>query len=86
MPKRDDDSMPILDIVFYDTSIYHVLYLLLPFLPTVYLKSIITNSKIRNPRGNDILFFTHLIVEESFPYILILGLEVSTDIRLGIST
>jgi hypothetical protein len=86
MPKRDDDSMPSLDIVFYDTSIYHVLYLLLPFLPTVYLKSIITNSKIRNPRGNDILFFTHLIVEESFPYILILGLEVSTDIRLGIST
>ena len=78
--------MPSLDIVFYDTSIYHVLYLLLPFLPTVYLKSIITNSKIRNPRGNDILFFTHLIVEESFPYILILGLEVSTDIRLGIST
>ena len=86
MPKRDDDSMPSLDIVFYDTSIYHVLYLLLPFLPTVYLKSIITNSKIRNSRGNDILFFTHLIVEESFPYILILGLEVSTDIRLGIST
>ncbi|GEM_PF-3312734 len=86
MPERDDDSMPSLDIVFYDTSIYHVLYLLLPFLPTVYLKSIITNSKIRNPRGNDILFFTHLIVEESFPYILILGLEVSTDIRLGIST
>ena len=78
--------MPSLDIVFYDTSIYHVLYLLLPFLPTVYLKSIITNSKIRNSRGNDILFFTHLIVEESFPYILILGLEVSTDIRLGIST
>lgn len=86
MPERDDDSMPSLDIVFYDTSIYHVLYLLLPFLPTVYLKSIITNSKIRNPRRNDILFFTHLIVEESFPYILILGLEVSTDIRLGIST
>lgn len=86
MPERDDDSMPSLDIVFYDTSIYHVLYLLLPFLPTVYLKSIITNSKIRNPRGNDILFFTHLIVEKSFPYILILGLEVSTDIRLGIST
>lgn len=86
MPERDDDSIPSLDIVFYDTSIYHVLYLLLPFLPTVYLKSIITNSKIRNPRGNGILFFTHLIVEESFPYILILGLEVSTDIRLGIST
>ena len=69
IPERDDDSMPSLDIVFYDAAIFHVLYLLFTFLPTSYLKSIITVGEIRNPRVNGILFYSHLIVEESFPYI-----------------
>ena len=28
VPERDDDSMPHLDIVFYDTSVFYILYLL----------------------------------------------------------
>ena len=28
VPERDDDSMPRLDIVFYDTSVFYILYLL----------------------------------------------------------
>ena len=69
IPEREDDSMPSLDIIFYDASIFHVLYLLFTFFPTSFLKSIITIGEIRNPRVNALLFYSHLIVEESFPYI-----------------
>ena len=69
VPERNDDSMPRLNIVFYNTSIFYILYLLFTFLPSANLKGIITNGKVGNPRGSNILFFSHLIVEESFPYI-----------------
>ena len=66
VPERDDDSMPRLDIVFYDTSIFYILYLLLTFLPSANLKGIVTNGKVGNPGGNNILFFSQLIVEERY--------------------
>ena len=31
VPERDDDSMPRLYIVFYDTSVFYILYLLFTF-------------------------------------------------------
>ena len=75
VPERDDDSMPRLDIVFYDTSVFYILYLLLTFLPSANLKGIVTNGKVGNPRGSNILFFSHLIVEESFPYVSNIGIR-----------
>ena len=67
--------MPRLDIVFYDTSVFYILYLLFTFLPSANLKGIVTNGKVGNPGGNNILFFSHLIVEESFPYVSYVGIR-----------
>ena len=44
VPERDDDSMSRLNIVFYDTSVFYILYLLFTFLLSTNLKGIITNG------------------------------------------
>ena len=82
VPERDDDSMSRLNIVFYDTSVFYILYLLFAFLPSANLKGIVTNGKVGNPGGSNVLFFSHLIVEESFPYVSYVGIR-SEERRVG---
>ena len=122
VPERDDDSMPRLDIVFYDTSVFYILYLLLTFLPSANLgkveKVYVDNPSLMsvlNPNPNignirETFFYNQMREKQDvissrisdftigdytfeiggrkkvslmFP---ILGLGLSTDIKLGLST
>ena len=67
--------MPRLNVILYDAAIFHIFYLLLALLATTNLKGVISDGEVGSLRRGNILFFSHLIVEESFPYIANVGIR-----------